>query len=510
MKVGHIDPFDSRREEWVDTLHRWFDYWLQGVPNGIMDEPRATVETDPGVYEDAADWPLPGTEDVPVQLAGTVAGSAGALLLEPGAGAASLAFTGPSGSMSETTLMNNPEGSQAARLAFLSAPLTTDLRISGTPRIELDASLSTAQSNLSVVLVDYGTATRTPRVPGDGMQNTTTTTCWGEASDDDDACYVEMVRRSDTVQQWRVSRGALDSSNRDSLVEGDADPVVPGELEDFDWDLEPYDHTFPAGHRIGVLVTTRLSPNYILDGTPNVTVTVTVDTTTSRILLPVVGGLPAAAAAEGLGAPDPVDLAFDLGGHGAAIAPQSVAYGHAPTAPPAPVESGWVFRGWYADPAFTAAYDFDAALFADATAHARWEQLADAVATLEIVPSSTSVDQGDTITVVVNGFDGTGAPLGDVTAFATLESSVDSDVIAGDEITFVHASPHLITARLGVAEVSVSVWVEPAAVVVPAADPELGGTGFDLPLPVLAGAALLVLLGAALLATRLARRRRRS
>jgi X-Pro dipeptidyl-peptidase len=50
MKVGHVDPFDSRREEWVDTLHRWFDYWLQGVPNGIMDEPRATVEADPGVY----------------------------------------------------------------------------------------------------------------------------------------------------------------------------------------------------------------------------------------------------------------------------------------------------------------------------------------------------------------------------------------------------------------------------------------------------------------------------
>ena len=25
---------------WVDTLHRWFDYWLQGVQNGIMNEPQ--------------------------------------------------------------------------------------------------------------------------------------------------------------------------------------------------------------------------------------------------------------------------------------------------------------------------------------------------------------------------------------------------------------------------------------------------------------------------------------
>ena len=25
---GHVDPFDYRRAAWVDTLHRWFDYWL--------------------------------------------------------------------------------------------------------------------------------------------------------------------------------------------------------------------------------------------------------------------------------------------------------------------------------------------------------------------------------------------------------------------------------------------------------------------------------------------------
>jgi X-Pro dipeptidyl-peptidase len=27
-QTGHVDPFDFRRAEWVDTLHRWFDYWL--------------------------------------------------------------------------------------------------------------------------------------------------------------------------------------------------------------------------------------------------------------------------------------------------------------------------------------------------------------------------------------------------------------------------------------------------------------------------------------------------
>ena len=510
MKVGHIDPFDSRREAWVDALHRWFDYWLYDIPNGIMEEPLATVETDPGVYEDVADWPLPGTVDVPVHLAGTVAGSAGALLLEPGSGAPSVAFTGPSSSMNENTLLATPEGSQAARLAFLSAPLTTELRISGTPRIELDAALSTPQSNLSVVLVDYGTTTRTSR-GSDGMQNTTVTTCWGDASVDDDACYLEKERNTTTTDRWRVSRGGLDSSNRDSLLAGQATPVTPGQLEDFDWDLLPYDHTFPVGHRIGVLLTTRLSSLYNNDGTPSVTVTV--DATTSRILLPIVGGLPAAAAAEGLGEVDPVNLAFDLGGHGSAIAAQSVAYGHAPVLPAAPVEPGWVFRGWYTDATFATTYDFGATLYADATAYARWEALADAVETLEIVPSSTSVDQGDTITFVVNGFDDTGAPLGDVTSFATVESSITSDEITNDPvtggtITFVHASPHLITASLGTAVITVSVWVEPAAIVVPAADGALGATGAEVPMPLLAGGALLLLLGAALTIAAMLRRRK--
>ena len=27
-REGHVDPFEYRRAEWVDTLHRWFDHWL--------------------------------------------------------------------------------------------------------------------------------------------------------------------------------------------------------------------------------------------------------------------------------------------------------------------------------------------------------------------------------------------------------------------------------------------------------------------------------------------------
>ena len=50
LRQGHVDPFDGRRAVWVDTIHRWFDYWLQGVPNGIMSEPAVDIE------ESANNW----------------------------------------------------------------------------------------------------------------------------------------------------------------------------------------------------------------------------------------------------------------------------------------------------------------------------------------------------------------------------------------------------------------------------------------------------------------------
>ena len=40
LRAGHEDPFESRRTEWVDTLHRWFDHYLYGVANGIQNRAR--------------------------------------------------------------------------------------------------------------------------------------------------------------------------------------------------------------------------------------------------------------------------------------------------------------------------------------------------------------------------------------------------------------------------------------------------------------------------------------
>ena len=121
---------------WVTTLHRWFDYWLQGVANGIMDEPRVDLErrrrrvgdhTPTGRSRAQADTELflkPGTT------------GAGGLGLVPTAKPATGAFQ-DSRTQSQNTMILNPDAVQPNRLAFLSAPLTAPLHISGTPTVQL-------------------------------------------------------------------------------------------------------------------------------------------------------------------------------------------------------------------------------------------------------------------------------------------------------------------------------------------------------------------------------------
>jgi predicted acyl esterase len=48
---------------------RWFDYWLKGVKNGIMDEaPVQLFIEGTGEWKEAADWPVPGTRWTPFYL----------------------------------------------------------------------------------------------------------------------------------------------------------------------------------------------------------------------------------------------------------------------------------------------------------------------------------------------------------------------------------------------------------------------------------------------------------
>jgi X-Pro dipeptidyl-peptidase len=94
-----------------------------------------------------------------------------------------------------------------------------------------------------------------------------------------------------------VTRGGLDSSNRDSLWYQNATPVTIGEKDMFSIPTMPTEHTFKAGHRIGIIVTGHLiGRTDAIEGGPAATdgSVITVDTNASKIQLPIVGGRQAA------------------------------------------------------------------------------------------------------------------------------------------------------------------------------------------------------------------------
>ncbi len=288
---GHVDPFDYRRSAWVDELHRWFDYWLLGVQNGIMSEPRVDIETAKNNWTTQADWPDPAAADVAVFLQGAQAGMAGQLALSSGGALNSLTFTDLK-TQSETTMMNGPTGNQDARLVFLSPALTSALHFSGTPKLDLHASLSTTQSNLGALLVDYGTGTHSQRNT-EGIQNATTSSCWGDTLGIDDGCYLDVNELTVDAPYFRITKGILDSSNRDSITTPTLATI--GTSYRFQWPLITTEYVVPAGHQLGLVLVGNYSSYTSTQGT--VGSAITVDTKLSKVVLPVVGGSAAVVAA---------------------------------------------------------------------------------------------------------------------------------------------------------------------------------------------------------------------
>src|SRR3954452_3771419 len=108
MQTGHVDPFDNSRAKWVDTVHHWFDYWLQGVANGVMQEPPVTVETAPGVLSDTDGFPMSDSRQTQFFLKPN-----GELGLAPASGAEQTTTFQDSAAQRETAMVAAPAASQA-------------------------------------------------------------------------------------------------------------------------------------------------------------------------------------------------------------------------------------------------------------------------------------------------------------------------------------------------------------------------------------------------------------
>ena len=72
-------------------------------------------------------------------------------------------------SASEGALLNLVEGNQANKRVYMTPPLTKDVRLSGTASADLAAALGLTQSNISVIVADYGQSTQVSRTNSEGV-----------------------------------------------------------------------------------------------------------------------------------------------------------------------------------------------------------------------------------------------------------------------------------------------------------------------------------------------------
>ncbi|TXK34221.1 CocE/NonD family hydrolase [Nonomuraea sp. C10] len=211
LDIGSYPPMQSR--PWIeehDKMFRWYDYWLKGIDNGIMDEPAVSVFVE-GSREvvTAAQWPPKEIDYRPLYLR-------------------------PRHKLSpEPELMGTEH---AAPDGFYQAPLTV------TDKVEI-VSWSTEPFEEPVELIGTGAAH-----------------LFAEIDQDDTNFIMRLWDVAPDGGRQLITTGFLKASHReldDRTTEGNpyhphtrAVPVKPGEIEEYVLRLYPFAATFRPGHRL--------------------------------------------------------------------------------------------------------------------------------------------------------------------------------------------------------------------------------------------------------------------
>ncbi|MBF6054268.1 x-prolyl-dipeptidyl aminopeptidase [Streptomyces eurocidicus] len=291
-QTGHVDPFDFRRAAWVPTLHRWFDHYLLGYDNGVDREPMADVERAPDQWSTDRVWPPSGTRTTALRpAAGPVAG-VGTLGLAPAPRGTTAEFTDDPG-LNEHDWATRVDEATPGKAGFTTPPLTRDLRLAGSSRVELTVTPSTASAHLSAVLVDLGPATiRDYAATGEGVRTLADRDCWGSGTPGDTGCFKRTEADRQEVGHTVFSRGWADLGHYADPAP--ARPITPGKPYTITLDLAATDHVVPVGHRLALIVA-GTDAGLIEPASTTPRVTMDLRGTTAR--LPLVGGYAAFARA---------------------------------------------------------------------------------------------------------------------------------------------------------------------------------------------------------------------
>jgi hypothetical protein len=239
---------DASDLDFGSEVHRWFDYWLKGIDNGIMDEPPIFYYTMNTPEEDAWQssdrWPLPTREQTPFYLdegqSGSVASTNDGFLstAAPTTPKAhdiyTVDYSTTSGENSRwgavlgASNYPNMRANDEKALTYTTPPLETAVEITGHPVIHLWLTTDVPDLDVFVYLEDV-----------DGRGNST---------------YI-------TEGNLRASHRALSAAPYDNLglphhrhCESDLKPIPVGEPFELVFDLLPTSYLFREGHRIRITI----------------------------------------------------------------------------------------------------------------------------------------------------------------------------------------------------------------------------------------------------------------
>jgi putative CocE/NonD family hydrolase len=271
-----------------EALARWYEYWLKGVDNGIMDEAPVKIavrDADGFQYRTEKSWPLARANMRPLFLSPASAGAADSV------NDGSLSWSPPHGGAPETSYSYPhpkwsvpPLGgamvsgkyqlphSTRTRLTFSTAPLESDLEVCGPIVLKLWASSSANDTQFVVQIVDQ------PPVSAEMAKA---------------IALLDVAAPAQRVTSgWlKASHRAVDeqkSTEMRPFHPHDApEPLEPGKVYEFSIEIWPTSWIFRAGHRIRLDVAAADGLYFL--GHMEATDTIHHDAThQSRLLLPVI------------------------------------------------------------------------------------------------------------------------------------------------------------------------------------------------------------------------------
>jgi predicted acyl esterase len=204
---GRVEADAPMDEAYNAEVVRWYDHWLKGVDNGIMEEPPIKLHVRGAGWREEHEWPLARTEWTEFQL-------------RPGG----LLAAGVEPAAAEPDTFTQPpilEDHEVATCDYLTEPMPGDIELVGPVALTLHAAIDDTETNWMASVLD---------VAPDGRE-------------------VELTRGF-----LKASHRAVDEERSKPWLPFhphlEVEPVEPGRVLEYRIELSPLASVFPRRHRI--------------------------------------------------------------------------------------------------------------------------------------------------------------------------------------------------------------------------------------------------------------------